>query len=365
MFHARAETLEGDLHFTQRVGPLSALHSGPAMINHGQPTHMARPSSAGRILRLFAWAVPLIMMAMTFIYWDVVCQTWGLATLNLRWRSHAADFVLSAAHDDFDVTFANYSVDQQHAGGQYEDRVPAVLHHIALGTKRSDWRPEWEEALRSCTELHPGWETRLWTDDDVLPFVESKFPDFKKTWDAYPYPIERVDALRYMILYELGGAILDLDLRCRRALGPLRRFGFVAPEAHPTGFSISFVMSERHNPFVGEIIRNLPWYNRRWFGLPYAAVMFSTGGHFASVLHTLQKDRSVAKVLPGPLHSLNGRVTTPLFEHLGSSSWHSYDAQLFTMVGNAHHVLPICIGVSVALVIFWRRRAIFRRLRLS
>ena len=73
-----------------------------------------------------------------------------------------------------------------------------------------------------------------------------------------------------------------MDLHCKRSLGPLRRFHFVAPAAFPTGFSISFMMAERHSEFVKQLIQNLKAYDRRWFYLPYPTIMFSTGGHFAS-----------------------------------------------------------------------------------
>ena len=117
-------------------------------------------------------------------------------------------------------------------------------------------------------------------------------------WHRYKYPIQRVDALRYMLLYEYGGmilssspldaadkkkgAVLDMDLDCRRSLGPLRRFAFTAPAAHPVGFSNGFMMAARRHPFVGQLIRHLRKYDRNWFGLPYATVMFSTGCHYAS-----------------------------------------------------------------------------------
>ncbi len=73
-----------------------------------------------------------------------------------------------------------------------------------------------------------------------------------------------------------------MDLKCKRSLGPLRRFSFVAPAAHPTGFSIGFMMASKKNEFVRTIVRSLPTYNRHWLGLPYPTVMFSTGCHFAS-----------------------------------------------------------------------------------
>lgn len=79
-----------------------------------------------------------------------------------------------------------------------------------------------------------------------------------------------------------SGVVLDFDLACKRSLGPLRRFEFVAPAAHPTGFSIGFMMASPENSFVRSLVDNLAAYNRSWFFLPYVTVMFSTGCHYAS-----------------------------------------------------------------------------------
>ena len=73
-----------------------------------------------------------------------------------------------------------------------------------------------------------------------------------------------------------------MDLQCKRAFGPLRRFEFVAPAAHPTGFSIGFMMASKGNAYVRQLVDNLQRYNRHWLGLPYPTVMFSTGCHYAS-----------------------------------------------------------------------------------
>jgi len=78
------------------------------------------------------------------------------------------------------------------------------------------------------------------------------------------------------------------------------------------------------------VIENLPRYNVNWFLLPYATVMFSTGCHFLSTMLSLFPSRDSLKILWGPheMHQLSGRVVTPLFKHLGMSSWHSFDGAL-------------------------------------
>lgn len=89
-----------------------------------------------------------------------------------------------------------------------------------------------------------------------------------------------------------AGAVLDLDLSCKRSLGPLRRFDFVAPAAHPRGFSIGMMLSSPNNTFVRDLVDNLPKYNRAWFFLPYVTVMFSTGCHYASYVFSASASAS-------------------------------------------------------------------------
>lgn len=49
-------------------------------------------------------------------------------------------------------------------------------------------------------------------------------------------------------------------------------------------------------------------------------------------MHALFPNRDDLRILWGPnhLHRLSGAVTTPLFRHLGLSSWHSFDGPWLT-----------------------------------
>ncbi|KAH6695183.1 hypothetical protein F5X68DRAFT_257895 [Plectosphaerella plurivora] len=330
----------------------------------------------GRALRnkrLVLSIITFFALLFVWVFRDDAYTAWTLVSLPLYWANGAEEFYISKERDNFDLTFANYSKSQTGAGEGLTDHVPPILHHIMLGSRKA--AADWNAARQTCLDWHPDYEHRLWTDENAVNFVAEKFPDFKPTWDAYRLPIQRVDALRYMILYEYGGIIFDMDLECRRSLGPLRQFKFVAPAAHPTGFSVSFIMSSKQNEFVATILRELPVYDRNWFGLPYVTVMFSTGGHFASALHARLSNRSESKVLGGPpedpkLNSLNGQVTTPLFNHLGSSSWHSYDGLFIMLLGKhiklvAVVVVLIAALVSVTIVAWYRTGLSLRRLSVS
>ena len=38
-----------------------------------------------------------------------------------------------------------------------------------------------------------------------------RYPWFLETFDGYPYPIQRADAIRYFVLHHFGGIYIDLD----------------------------------------------------------------------------------------------------------------------------------------------------------
>ncbi|KAH9208547.1 glycosyltransferase family 32 protein [Leptodontidium sp. 2 PMI_412] len=322
------------------------------------PSRFFRHSSCARVVLLLASVILALYCFRTSLK-----IAWGIVRMPMVWNNRASEFLISNEKDAFDVSFRNYPKEVDTALPGHADLVPPILHHIALS--KSSPRANWLDARESCLHYHPGWKSYLWTDESATSFVAEHFPDFKQTWENYRFPIQKIDALRYMVLYQYGGIVLDMDLNCVRSLGPLRRFGFVAPAAHPSGFSVGFIMASRQNPFVGQLVKNLPVYNKNWLGLPYPTVMFSTGCHYASTIHTLQPNRTDLKILAGPetnpnLHSLNGNVVTPLFHHLGSSSWHSYDGRLIVSLGKAEVQMgllfvAIMLGVAAFLCRKWRR----------
>lgn len=77
-------------------------------------------------------------------------------------------------------------------------------------------------------------------------------------------------------------------------------------------------------------------------------------------------NRAELKILAGPeddfkLHTINGPVSTPLFNHLGSSSWHSYDALFITLLGK--YLKWILVGIVIGIIgsIVYVRRLSKRR----
>jgi inositol phosphorylceramide mannosyltransferase catalytic subunit len=96
--------------------------------------------------------------------------------------------------------------------------IPRVIHQT---WKERSLPQRYGELSQTWRRAHPEWQWRLWTDADNLAFVEQHYPALLNTYLAFPYPIQRVDLIRYLILHRFGGIYVDLDFECYRALPPL------------------------------------------------------------------------------------------------------------------------------------------------
>ncbi|CEJ60971.1 hypothetical protein PMG11_09524 [Penicillium brasilianum] len=301
--------------------------------------------------RLRVFPVLVLLLILAYLSAPSVQRFYYLFRLPFVWTESSAQATISQQHDNFDLTFSSFSANYSTEDAGLRPLIPAKLHHINLGPNAPP--SEWVTARADCLKHHDSWEVFLWNDTNAPQFVEKNYPHLYDMWKSYPFMVQRIDALRYMALEKYGGAVLDFDLACKRSLEPLRQFGFVAPAAHPAGFSVGMMLASPNNTFVRSLVENLPLFNHAWPLLPYVTVMFSTGCHYASTVFTLQTNRSSIRILSGTsdnptMHMLNGFVDTPLFRHLGSSSWHTKDARLILLLKDAQ---PSLILVSVVIII--------------
>lgn len=184
----------------------------------------------------------------------------------------------------------------------------------------------------------------LWTDDSSREFIKSHYTWFLGTFDAYTYPIQRADAIRYFVLYHYGGIYIDLDIGCLRPLDPLLQFPVILPKTIPVGVSNDLMFSAKHHPFMEQTIHNLITFAHSYV-LNYPTVMFSTGPMFLSAQfglftasHPPTPDRpgGDVRVLPKALYGKNAKVDEAphsFFSHHYGSSWHADDAAFITFLG--------------------------------
>ena len=183
----------------------------------------------------------------------------------------------------------------------------------------------------------------LWTDASSREFIAENYSWFLDTFDAYKYPIQRADAIRYFILHHYGGVYLDLDIGCLRPLDPLLVFPVILPKTIPVGVSNDLIFAEKGHPFMAQTIHNLVTFDHNWI-LNYPTVMFSTGPMFLSAqygIYTASNPTSLetlgeVRILPKSLYGKNAQpfeAPHSFFAHFYGSSWHADDAAFIGFLG--------------------------------
>lgn len=102
-----------------------------------------------------------------------------------------------------------------------KDLIPKILHQTV---KNKDNIPaNWKAYQKSWLKFHsePEWRYCLWDDNDNDKFVRTEYPQYYQLYLELPYPINRVDLVRYLYLHKFGGWYSDMDTECLKPIDPL------------------------------------------------------------------------------------------------------------------------------------------------
>ncbi|WP_276089681.1 glycosyltransferase [Pedobacter sp. JY14-1] len=142
--------------------------------------------------------------------------------------------------------------------------IPKIIHQ----TWKTKQIPEHFRLLKETwIKLHPDWTYILWTDEDNRRFIQNHFPSFLEKFDSYPTNIQRVDAIRYFILYTMGGLYVDIDYECLQSVQSLLEnksavFGS-EPAGHCMRFNMDMIVSnafmacKKKDPFFELLCRSM------------------------------------------------------------------------------------------------------------
>lgn len=186
--------------------------------------------------------------------------------------------------------------------------IPRIIHQTWRDAAIPD---RFHDMVQSWKANNPGWDYRLWTDDDLDALVAEHYPGLLEVFRAYPNPVQRADAGRYLVLHRHGGVYADLDTTCLASFEPLagedRLVFSCEPDEHAADYVARF---------------EIDW-------LICNAVIASPANHpfWTHVLETMVRCRHADDVLDstGPLLLTGCALSWPEQEDLAVSSCHLFD----------------------------------------
>lgn len=81
----------------------------------------------------------------------------------------------------------------------------------------------------SLKALNTDFEYLFFDDTAVNDFIQTEFPQYRSTFEAFPFRIQKYDFFRYLAVYRLGGFYFDLDIFLASSLQKLLEKGCVFP----------------------------------------------------------------------------------------------------------------------------------------
>jgi len=217
---------------------------------------------------------------------------------------------------------------------------------------------EWKKAQKSVISMNPNWNYVLVTEDYALDVVKRYFPDFYDTYVSFKYTIQRIDAIRYLLLYLYGGIYLDLDYTCNKSFDDInltKEVGLIKSNNTPGVFTNSFLISKKGSEFwlkcINQMKKPLPWYLRL---TKHFEIMNSTGPFMLNSIANKNKEyiQTLENIqTPCNVCNINNcKNGTYYITPIDGSSWHSWDSKLINFV----FCNKTLIIITILLLIFYK-----------
>lgn len=221
------------------------------------------------------------------------------------------------------------------------------------------------QRIDNWKKLHPDYKYILWNKQKSRDFIKKKFNWFLPIWDKYQYTIQRVDAIRYFILYEYGGVYSDIDLDPVKCIDPLlKKYSdkkILLYKSPNSGLITNdFMVSRKKEPFWKsvwyELIKNhqVDYYSK------HLTVMYSTGPLMLDYIYEQHKNRkSSAYCVPTSLINNNDIASPKPAQSVGSylrrydgNSWHSIDSSILNLLYKNKLVISFVLSIILTLSLY-------------
>jgi mannosyltransferase OCH1-like enzyme len=241
---------------------------------------------ASRLLRLFTLA---LFVTGLYIVVDRVRYERLIKRLYITFDDFTPDYVaalrkLPSAEAERALRAYDYS---QYPPADPDWHIPSIIHFIWF-KNLYETRPDvtkipsmGSKAPEICQRYNPDFEIKIWNASAGRDLLEQHYAWFLPTYDNYAHPIQRVDAVKYFVLYHYGGFYLDLDIECRRSLQPIQRFPAWIPRASPQGLNNDAFAARAHHPAWKRMTEMLKPRDINWI-FPYLTIFWSTGPQFTT-----------------------------------------------------------------------------------
>ena len=169
-------------------------------------------------------------------------------------------------------------------------KIPKIIHQIWWEID-SPLPKQFRKFGDTWKDNHPDWKYEFWDQERSENFIADFYPQYINKFQSFQYNIQRIDAIRYLILDKIGGMYVDFDSECIRPhdeifSGKSCCFA-MEPESHRLKFNLPYLFTNAlvacipEHPFMKKIIESvfsyIPKTEKFPEGLRRMEILNSTG----------------------------------------------------------------------------------------
>lgn len=236
--------------------------------------------------------------------------------------------------------------------------VPSIPKLIMQTWKTKDIPKVWIESPESIKKNLPDWKYVLMTDEDNRNFIKTYFPDFLSYYDAFPYNIQRADAIRPCWLYIHGGVYMDLDYAVIKPLDSLFKKHYdiylAKSGSISTHFNNSFMASKPKHPFWLDYIEEMK-KPKPWWAIGKHLTVYTTTGPFCLTKIISKWKNNIyylneKQINPCSVCNITCDIKDSYLRPLKGQSWNSFDSYFYNFL--LCNWIKIIIFIIVIIFIF-------------
>ena len=101
--------------------------------------------------------------------------------------------------------------------------IPKIIHQIFFNIQEKELEEFeiFEKSIESLKNTNKDYEYILWNEKSSRDLLKENFPEYLSFYDNLRFPIQRIDFIRFVILYVYGGFYVDLDMIAIKNFDPL------------------------------------------------------------------------------------------------------------------------------------------------
>lgn len=234
-------------------------------------------------------------------------------------------------------------------------KIPRYIHQIWISSiEKKEMSKGFQQAADSCIKYHSNYNYTLWTHENILHWLKIEYSWFLPIYKTYRYDMQRIDAMKYFLLFHFGGIYIDLDIKCHvediiTAMIPKNQTDY-EPDIifHMGGEGISantdIMAAKQAHPFFKLAINRLQSANR-WFYLYHLTIILSAGPTFLYGIYRKYPFKENIYFVSNDL------LWKKLLSGIGGETWYGNDTIILIFFMN-HKILLCFLVILTSIILF-------------